>query len=100
MRARLLLNFAAVALWLVTIYLFTIVAPWTAAMAPEKVPEEERAAVLNAKWVAVVDSHGKLKEWRRGTVAQRPAAFTAHVVALLACGTTAFLLARRARKKG
>jgi hypothetical protein len=90
----------ALGLWLLTIYLFTIVAPWTAAMAPEQVPEAKRVEGLNSKWDAVVDQHGELREWSRGTVAQSSAAFTAHLLAMLLCGTAAVVLARRSNQKG
>ena len=89
---------AAVVLWGATIYLFTIVAPWTAAIQTESIPGEARAEALNSKWVAAVNEHGVWRQWERGTVSQRPAFFTAHIAALLVCGMAAFRLGFRAAK--
>jgi hypothetical protein len=89
---------AAVILWGSAIYIFTIVAPWTAAIETESVPSEARTQALNSKWVAAVNEHGVWRNWERGTVSQRPAFFAAHVAALLASGVTAFFLGFRASK--
>ena len=42
---------AALMLWGLTIYLFTIVAPWTAAIETGSVPAEVRADATNSKWI-------------------------------------------------
>jgi hypothetical protein len=89
---------SALLLWGVTIYLFTIVAPWTAAIDTDSIPGEARAEALNSKWVAAVNEHGAWRQWERGTISQRPAFFTAHVAALLVCGAVAFRLGFRASR--
>ena len=89
---------AALMLWGLTIYLFTIVAPWTAAIETGSVPAEVRADATNSKWIAAVNDHGVWRHWERGTVSQRPAFFAVHLAALLVCGTVAFRLGFRASR--
>ncbi len=89
---------AALILWGFTIYLFTIVAPWTAAIETESIPGEARANALNSKWVAAVNDLGVWRHWERGTVSQRPVFFTVYVAALLVCGVVAFGLGLCASK--
>ena len=89
---------AAIVLCVATIYLFTIVAPWTAAIEIECIPGQAREDALNSKWVAAVNEHGVWIHWERGTVSQRPAFFAAHLAALLVCGLAAFRLGFRASK--
>ena len=85
-------------LWVAAIYLFTIVAPWTAAIETESIPGQARADALKSKWVAAIKEHGVWRQWERGTVSQRPAFFAAHLAALLVCGQVAFRLGVRASK--
>ena len=62
----------AILLWAATICLFTVVAPWTAAIEPALIQDSAKDDALNSKWVAAVKEHGVWKEWKRGTVSQRP----------------------------
>jgi hypothetical protein len=89
---------AALILWIVAIYLVTIVAPWTTVIEPDMLSAEIRAEALNAKWVAAVNQHGTWQHWERGTIAHRPAFFAAHVAALAFCGVFAFVLGFRASR--
>ena len=89
---------ASIFLWITAIYLFSVVASWTTAVAPNLVPAEFRADAINSKWVAAVCEHGVWRNWPNGTVSQRPAYFTAHVVALVSSSALAFFMAIRASK--
>ncbi len=101
MEARLsltVMNLAALSLWIVSIYLFAVVASWTTAIEPNLLPAEISAEAIEAKWVAAVNEHGKWQNWERGTIAQRPVFFAAHVAALALCGLLAILLGFRASR--
>ena len=99
MEARLsltVMNLAALSLWIVTVYLFTVVAPWTTAIEPNLIPGEKGAEAVEAKWVAAVYEHGVWQHWERGTIAQRPGFFAVHVASLALSGLFAVFLGYRA----
>lgn len=84
--------------WGAAAYFFIIVAPWTTAVEVSAL-EERYAAQARPEWNAAVIAHGKVSEWKRGTLRENPFGFALHVVGLLATSSLTFVMAAREAKQ-
>jgi len=73
---------AGIASWCVAIYFFTLVAPWTTAVEVREL-EARYAAEAHPSWNAAVTGHGRVKEWKRGTIQENPVGFWAAFTGML-----------------
>jgi hypothetical protein len=84
--------------WAAAAYFFIIVAPWITAVEVSAL-EERYAAQARPEWNAAVVAHGKVSEWKRGTLRENPLGFALHVAGLLATSCLTFFMAARDAKQ-
>ena len=78
--------------WGVAIYFFTIVAPWTTAVEVHEL-DARYAAEAKTSWKAALIEHGKVKEWKRGTIHANPFGFWTSVAAMLSAASITLAMA-------
>ena len=88
---------ACVICWAVGVYVFGNWAPWPSAMSREQA-EAQWPGSINPSWRAVVNDHGRPKEWAAGTMADNPVEFGLWTAALAAAVAGFFFCGRQAQR--